>query len=260
MNRKLVTFFSVYLSFLGLNREFRKPCRLGISALLMTIGFIQYLVSALTNIDTLYGFTLPFSHALLTTNIISCLVSFLLQDTNVHLLLENIDQHIYIYSDESNIKLEYSWMEEENNMLSLFFGICSHNILISACMSVSPFVQFLLMRRVEVLIYPGWIPWKIDEIAPFVCAYIINFSVIVVCTTWYSLCGIFPLYVTFEFRRQGKRLCAALLNLDKVEVQKRETRFTYRLLRPNRRPKLTYNKVLKKKICECIKHHQMLME
>lgn len=257
MTRKLVTFFSNYLSLLGLHRDFRRPFRLGISALLLTTGSIQYLVFLSKNTATVYGVTLPFSHLLITMIVVSSLVSFLLYYKNVYLLLKKIDQNFYIYSNESNIKPEYSWLEEENNLFKLFLCFLTYSFVGTASMCLSPFVQFLFLGRVEVLIYSGWIPWKIDKVVPFVCAYMINFSTVIVCITWYNLFVLLPLYITIEFRRQVKRLCTALRNIGKAGFQKAEPKIIF-LASSKRRSEFNTNQV--SNFIECTEHHQMLLQ
>lgn len=255
MNRKPVKFLVLFLSIFSLNDGPVNKTRLVISFALVLYPTFQFFMSAITNTDTIYDIVFPASHTLVLTGIITNLICLFCKRKNIRLLLDHMDRHMYIYSDESVIEPEYAWIEKDDNMVRTLMGICSYNIFIGLCMSVSPLVQLLVMGKVDILVYPGWIPWRIDKTTPFVITYIMHICMAAMCILAFDLLCVFPLLIAFEFRRQRKRLCAALATIE-IRTQKRIPN----VCNDGKCHAHRYNAVLEDNIIECIRHHQMLIE
>lgn len=263
MNRKTVQFFSSYPAFYEVNYETGKLHRIIITICINFIGALQILVFSLQNISTIYNFVFSFSNFLITIIFASNTSAFLYNNKKVRQLLRYIDQHIYTYSDESNITPSYDWIELDENMVRVFLYICGYHTFLVCGLSLSPYMQLLIYGKTEVMIYPAWIPWPIDRPIPFLCAYLINFIGITVGCLTYNLCCIFPMFITLEFRRQRKRLCTALVSIEKraeerarLSMKKAKPGFAYD---SRRRLQLCYRSILKANVIECVKHYQMLL-
>lgn len=267
MNRSVVEFFSSYPTFFKLNYATGKLHPAIITGFVIIIGVIQLLVHSLQNIHTVYNFIYSFADFLITLVILLNLSAFLYNNKQVRQLMSHIDQHIYVYSDESKIMPSYEWIEQDDNMVRVFLYICGYFFFLGGAVSLAPFIQFLLNEKIEIIIYPGWTPWSTDRTVPFLCTYLIHFNFVVVCCFAFNLDCIFPLFITLEFRRQRKRLCAALLSIEnraEDSIRRNEKKSTSCSHESHaesiRRQKRNYQRMLKANIVECVKHHQMLLK
>lgn len=258
MNRKTVQFLFDCTAFYNLNPKLGTLYRIITCILFIMIAVIQSIIYSFQNIDNIYKSIFPMSNVLFGVTFIFSLASFLRKSKDVQLLLKHIDQHMYTYSDEPVIQPSYTWVEKENNILRLFLFIWKFNTFLVICVALSPCIQLIIFGRVEIAIYPSWIPWKVNGIVSSVCAYLTNLCPLLAGYFSFNVCLIFPLFVTLEFRRQRKRLCTALLSIEKRTEER--IRATENGRKNSILTKLNYHKLIRHNITDCIKHHQMLIE
>lgn len=246
MSRPIIKFYSKFIHLLGLNNNSRPPYRSAINLLFLTWSLTQLIVSAARNTDNLYSFIFPFSYSTICILLIINLLVLMRETEQVHLLLQCIDRNVHAYENESRITPTYDWIEDETNMLRAFAFLWCYNACICVLMALIPLVQYLLVGNVKILVYPGWIPWSTDRPFSFACTYMIHVSVLGIAAVLYNLSCTLPLCVTFEFRRQCKRLNAALLLVfdeSAYEVSRRH----------DKTAKLN-------DLVSCVRHHQALVK
>lgn len=260
MNRKTVQFLFDCIAFYDLNPESGTLYRVITCTLFLTFGIIQTIIYAFRNTDNLYKFILTISNLLVAVTFLSTLVSFLRHNKEVQALLKYIDQHIYTYSDEPIIRPSYTRLESEDNILQIFSYICKCNAFLVTCVALPPWIQLIILGKVEATIYPSWIPWQINGIISFFCAYLTNLSVLLTGYFTFNVYLIFPLFVTLEFRRQRKRLCTALHGLEKRTEEHIRANERKRKKCTNSVFKLSNHEIIRRNVIDCIKHHQMLLK
>lgn len=280
MNRDTTKFLSTYIKTLGypIHDSERKNTanlpRLVICAGCLLWIFIQFIVISIQNRDNFYDFVFPLGYSTVIAYFLSGLAAFMCRLEQVKILLKHVDQNIYTYPDESDINPRYDWITGERNMVILFWCIFWYNSCASVADASLPFIQLMMQGRVEVLIYPGWIPWSIEGVLPFIGTYLMHFCILLACTSICNLTCIYTLFVTFEFQRQCKRLNAALGSIEQRTLK--HTLHKLNILDPKiidgngngdeedkrlrSKYRHYYQTKFKENMVSCIQHHQMLIK
>lgn len=189
------------------------------------------------------------------------LLIFFQNRKKIMILLRIMDDNVFTYTDEENISIVYHWLLEENNVSTINMLSIFYNYMGLAICGIPPIVELLNENMEMCLIYPSWVPWGCKNLVSFVATYIfqlLNGSVIIFV---FYLVQCFYLLTIIEFLRQNEKICAALRTItDRIENE-------ITLLQINSptdiqldRCILVRSELFKKKLCECIKHHQMIVK
>lgn len=264
MKRPTVKFMSTLMEAIGFpildstKHKFLRNCRLIISFLFTFWCTTQFLVISILHTNNFYRFVMPTSYSLLLIFIFASLLANVSLLRKTKQLLKNLDKNIHTYPDDEEIFPLAERLSYEKRSLPIFFFTIMPSVFHTMLNGISPFIQFLLMGHVVVIVYPGWIPWSTDGIIPFVSTYLLHTAIGFSTALQFGFINCFPMFVMFEFRQQCKRMNVALKTM--------EYRCRDRCLNPTRinhfnggTSKKQFSEEFRSNIIYCIRHYQMLI-
>lgn len=211
------------------------------------------------NSDNFYDYVKPVSFTVILILILVPVVATYTEMENVQLVLREIDKNIYTYCDESEIVPQYEWFYEEDHMINIFIFLQTFNVFICAFGICSAILQRLLLDKVDMIVYPTWTPWSIQELIPFTGIFIQQTVTMIVSIPWYTFAWLFALTVMAEYTRQCRRMNLALRT-----IQERTLKSVRTEVGENSKWRIVDDSSYCDKLCEniisCINHYQKLLK
>lgn len=287
MKRDLVQKMSVLLTEGGINilddvPSKKKFARYIIYFIGCMIGFettIMYSLNSLYHREEFFNLALPAGNFGAICVYFTSVFGLYLKRHEVRKMLHTIDDHIYVYPDEDQIKPKYVWLIDEKNGVKVYWLVFIGEFVGFFVAVSSPFVAYLFKKKFDGFIYPGWFPWTTE--GPYkITLTFMSESWVALCALWgYYLSMMYAIFVTSEFARQFKRLTKAIETLEvrtlkqvmsikelvdtgamgeitDENVERVNYRFTN--VRPEFRDE--FNKLMKENITRCVMHHQKIVK
>lgn len=282
MKRKIVHVLQVLLNQVGINATTNANLirRKVIMITFLLFGLCSISIYPATNLNHLPTVIQGVSFTLADfANTASYLYFIAMADHNQKLLTV-IDDHIYAYDDEENIKPAYEWICKEENMITSFAVVFVYLLTNVIFVTAVPLFIYLFTGKVEVMIVPAWIPTENNLLTYLSQILIILPAAITLILKWS-----FPLFVNFEFQRQNTRLCAALAtaeqrsltNVLKSNDERKKTLTEFSDAKPplekipssenlltsilkSKDLEILYRRFMRRHIVQCIEHHQNLIK
>lgn len=255
----------------------------GLNPLIKTTFYNTHILIFICNLPTVFGlystfmlsmysindfdtFVNPIGYfACLLITFISVFFLFLHKNENRYLLNE-INRNIFEYPHEANDPIIYTgWLSEENWKKLRIVIILTE--LIPYCLAgISPFTGYIITGKIQSFLYPGYIPWKINNVYEYIGTY---FSQCLTATSvfmTYHIIDIYIIFVCVEFLRQYKKLKTALITLN---IRSINTILQLKTMNKNNGTescftdkaklyKTMYDEKYKQNLILCLKHHQKL--
>lgn len=279
MNRKVIQFLITCIQNYGIdiaNEKGNKKVfytRIIVTGI-MLLYFITLTAFLLKHLNETKSLVLGSAYLLGEINLEANYLYFQLNIKRIQNMLRNIDDNIFIYTNEEKITPTYSPFIKEKNMLFLFRIILIYIIVSLTLYSLSPFLaDYLTGYYLKIEAIPIWLPFQ-NKVA----VSLIQSPIIFVCAFALYLKLIFTLFVHFEYERQTERLCAAILTLEgrslmdmqqrvavtNVNTSSQSTPMSLNQLRSMRRTNPSYRniyyEIVRENLIQCIQHHQHLIQ
>lgn len=284
MKRKITHFLATYMQNIGIDIANEDRIRRTRYIKIIAAGFYLLLLSSLSaflikNRNQYNNLALGSAYTISAVNIVASYLYVLITIKRIRPLLRNIDQNIFVYTNEEKITPAYSLLMKEENTLLFFQITLAYLIFMWVSFFFSPFFAYYLTggRELKVEIIPIWLPFRSK-----VAIYLFQLSTETVLATGLYLKWVFPLFLHFEYERQCRRLCAALTTLEWrsfADMQQRIEEFgasgssaggsdlaslsldeLSRLCRTKTYYRNAYYKIVRENLVQCIRHHQRLVE
>lgn len=216
------------------------------------------------NSTELYDFVKPVSLTIVGLLVLVPVLMTTSQIRNIRSLINQIDENIYTYPDESDVTPQYDRLYDENNLIAVFVSLQCVNFFASLLTIVSPLVQRLVFGKVDMIIFPTWTPWSINRLIPFIVIFIQHAVTVLVAIPWYSFASILPLAVMMEYKRQCKRMNLALCTIEERALKSIQTKVKkkYKINSYDARNEYSnknYDRELNENLVCCINHYQKLL-
>lgn len=272
MEKKLIKYLLVFLYGTGIAIPRGKRMKRIIIIPIFTFSLLCLLLTITMYIferrEHLQDVVVGFSYLFSCVNCFCSYCIFVHEDQKIRRLLEIIDNGIFTYANEEEIKPNYTWIAKEHNMIrvSLFVSgfVFSNMVLVT----LGGIIRLIFTDEQMFLIIPGWVPWDSRVLNFCIQVYLSYLN-----TFMYTLKWSFSLIISFEFKRQCELLCEALGTVEgrtKSEAQMRESSIDSVLMEQipttfmgqnsekweNFQIKKREMKILRRNIVECIQHHQ----
>lgn len=197
---------------------------------------------------------------------------------DVRQMLYQMDDNIFTYPDEHLIVVNYKWYLKEENGVSLYYLVMAIEFIGYSIICSTSVIEWIFYRDITFYVFPSWTPWKETGIETRF-ATLISQHIMTLCGLYLYYIGLlFIMIITIEFNRQFERLKSAVRSITKrtgaVTLERRNKKFIPRgrssevnvfrdvnHLHSRFDAEFTteFNKVFKKNLLNCIRHHQLLI-
>lgn len=251
--------------------------RIKIYAVTVLYGIFTMSMFSVINRDDFYNLVTPAAYVAALTILLCGVLGLYHNKNKIRTMLELMDGYIFTYSDEHLIKVEYGWVLDEKNIVTIFVIVLTYELVgyISACFS--PFISLALYGKIKTYIYPAYTPWTIDGFTSSAATYFSQLYVATFSIWGYYVNTMYMLFILIEFLRQYKRLATALATIRyrtgkhimdtvsagdiQVEQETKEDLLEYVNFKNSnvkQQYKDMFNEIYQQKLKQCIQHHQIL--
>jgi len=175
-------------------------------------------------------------------------------------VLCSINDHVFVYPDEENFKLNYSGILLEKNCIKLCGAVILFEVLGYAFSFLSPFIGYFLVGELHTYIYPQWIPWNVGSTFTYVFTYILQVPTATYNFMGYYMILLYYIFILVEFDRQYKKLQYAIESLDERSRKGVLGDDDEEMIRVLGSRNEEYDNAYKYNLIICVRHHQKLCE
>lgn len=284
MKRQAVEIMAGLLRFTGINSEENRSTslnefkRISVYVFFLSYGYLGTTMFSIKNAGEFYNFVIPTAYIGALTVLMTGVLCLFHNKRKIFRMLKRLDDNVFIYPDENNIRPKYTWLFDEKNIIIKFTLVMCYEITGYIFVCGSPFMGYFVSGRMKPEIYPGWTPWTVNGTVTFWSTYVSQVCVVTTSLWGYYITLTYVLFIIIEFLKQYKRLVVALCTINQRAEQALllKLNFSGDLKRPaakyhgsfhpinfNHSDIKTeyvtlYNNLVRENIVMCLKHYQML--
>lgn len=169
-------------------------------------------------------------------------------------ILRQMDNNLYTYADQSLVKIQYpNYLQEKSLIRFIYLALLAE--FSSLIFMFAPIVfEIIFFHEITNLAYPCWTPWSVDTF---------DWKLFTLMLQFFQGCGSLWLnyvvmitvsFSVFEFLRQFERLRIAVCSL------KQRTHAVVSSRNGTGENKVIFDRIMRRNIINCIRHHQMLFK